>query len=131
MLRAQYAKFANPEKLATLRFSMFCQPGRFAGLRGHAMETHHVLLALPGLLAELHDGSDYHEIRLRACTTLVKLHSIFADADIFLTDAQAKRALYLADMFHLHNNYLLTSVLERNQLLYNFVTKTPLRVTSG
>ena len=88
------------------------------------METQLLLLAFPGVLIGIHDGSSYHHIRVEACQTLIKLHTIFDNSDIFLEDGLAREARQAADRFLLLNNFLLRRALERNQLMYQMVAKT-------
>ena len=104
MLQVQLDTMEKPAKLAVLRVSQFLRRGLFASLRGNAMETHYLLLALPGVLAELHDGSRYHDIRLQACQTLIQLHNTFETSGLLLEVAVAEEALRLADRFLLLND---------------------------
>ena len=88
------------------------------------METHHVLLALPTVLAELHNGSIYHDVRLRACNSLIKIHKIFADNDVFLSDAASEEALRCADDFLLEYNVLCRAAIDRIHMMYPIQFKT-------
>ena len=127
LAQTEYKKLTGATKLATFRWRMFWKgDGSFPCLRAHAMEVHHVLLSLPAIMRSLHDGSAYHDIRLKACESLVRLHSVFADAGIFVSDSEAARAVELADDFLICNNYLLREAMRRRQLLYNHVSKTHL-----
>ena len=105
MLQVQLDTMEKPAKLAVLRVSQFLRRCLFASLRGNAMETHYLLLALPGVLAELHDGSRYNKIRLQACQTLTQLHNMFETSGLCLEVAAAEEALRLADRSLLLNDF--------------------------
>ena len=102
---------------------MFLRPHSWACLHGHAMETHHLLLALPRLLRMVHTGSAYEDIRLRACDDLVALHEVYAHGGIHLSVGESAQALDLADDFLLCNNYLLKEAVRRGDMLYPIMTK--------
>ena len=123
LVRLQYGKFDSPTRIACLRHAMFKQPGRWASMRGHAMEIYQLLCCLPFVLEVLFDGSPYHQARLQACRHLLRIHAIFSDGGVFLGDAAAAEALTCADQFLLLNNLLLNVAVERHQLHYGLVTK--------
>ena len=90
------------------------------------MEVHDLLSILPGVLTRLNDGSQRHELRERACLSLLEIHKIISDSDIFVSADLADRVLHLADEFLLLNNAMMQLSLERNQLFYHHVFKTHL-----
>ena len=126
LIRDQYDAYGTQIRLATLRETMFLRSGQFAELHAHAVETYNVLLALGSVLVDLDDGSLYHRMRLETCNSLLGLHKIFDEADVFLSAEQSTRALELADRFLLYNNYLCRESLRRGQLLYHMTVKTHL-----
>ena len=124
LIMEEYQNMEKPVRLSVLRFGMFYHgPGKFACLRGNAMEVHHVLLTLPMVLGRVSDMSRRHQVRHRACVALVELHRIFSEGDVFLDQASSDRALGLAEDFLLCNNALLKAALREDQCFFGMVTK--------
>ena len=124
MIVEEYDRMPNLARLSVLRWTMFKKGlDKFACLRGHAMEVHHLLSVLPAVLERLNDGSTYHEVRLSACRTLLNLHKVCADHDVMLPREAANRALSLADDFLLFNNFLLKTDMGNGHLMYHMTFK--------
>ena len=125
MIQEEYDGVPGIATISILRFSMFISDmGRFACFRGQATETHGLLMVLPGLLELLDDGSLHHTVRLKAARSLLRIHRIFAENNLFLSDEAAAEALECADDFLMQNNFLLQKSLEKGFLLYHMVSKT-------
>ena len=123
VIKRHYARLNTPTRLASLCLSMFAAKDQWSSLSAKAAVSQHLLYCMQYVLEELHDGSNHHEHRLRATTSLVRIYRAFKDSGMVLQRHVALEAMKDLRSLYSHWHWLLCRSMEQGELNWAIMPK--------
>ena len=118
-----YDTLGIPNRLNSLRLTMFVNPGDFPELSARAAETRSLVPVMAHVCAARNNGSERDGHRLIVFEALARFYELIEGRGLFLTTAVVNELQTQIDRFLKHSKWLTLDAIRRHKVRWPLVTK--------